>query len=48
MKQYLVLSQKAILVYKNNLNYKSFPFRPTIVVPAATIRHVTMKEITQE
>lgn len=40
LKRYLVLNNNALLIYKDNLAYQSFPYKPTIVLPMQAVTNI--------
>ena len=45
VKKYLVLVANALLIYKDNLSFRSFPSRVAIPIPLSEIQTVKIKEI---
>ena len=46
VKRYLVLNQYGLFVYKDEINYKSFPHKPAVVIPIQEIESVKQREFT--
>lgn len=44
VKRYVVLNPKGLFVYKDDIAFRSFPQKPTVVIPMGEIHNIAQRE----